>query len=51
MNDGSTVISRHFLRRTARWSEKRMEKKDPGNQYKVHKLTRGPYRYVVLRRG
>ena len=51
--NGYTIISRHFLRRTARGKQGRVEKAfeasgQTGEWVRVIKEPRGPYRYYVV---
>jgi hypothetical protein len=41
------IVSRHFLRRTARRKCHRLEAKT-GHDYRVTKAVRGPYRWFVV---
>lgn len=45
------VVSRHFLRRTARMKRSRVEQKpeNVGVMFRVVRATRGPYRWFVVR--
>lgn len=45
-----TIVSRHFLRRRARAKERKLEALLDGNQYRVVKAYRGPFRWFVVKR-
>ena len=53
MSESYTIISRHYLRRTARMKQARVEKATEkagqiGEMVRVIKANRGPYRYYVV---
>ena len=49
MAEETVFVSGHLLRRTARSAERKLEAEDPGNQYRIKKTGRGPFRYEVRR--
>lgn len=54
MKNGYVILSRHFLRRTARMRQNRYERAfeeggQAGEWIRVIKATRGPYRWYVVR--
>jgi hypothetical protein len=43
------LVSRHFLRRTARLKERRLERRHPGNQYRVERYYGRLFKWAVYR--
>lgn len=43
------LISKHFLRRTARWRERSLEAEYPGNHYTIRRYKGRLYKWAVWR--